>query len=100
MERISVITGKLLDQWRSLDRRDNMFTYKVLLKKVLTKHEQRHIKSYSLKENNIIIRVDSSAWLYTLNLKKRDILATLNNMLPPESRINRLNLKLDNQKDK
>ena len=49
-----------------------------ILKKILTKREQKHIKYYSLKDQRFVINVDSSAWLYVLSLKKTKLLKNLN----------------------
>lgn len=51
----------------------------LLLKKALTKKELKHIKFNYFKKGVLGIRVDSSAWLYSLNLKKEKLQALLNN---------------------
>lgn len=48
-----------------------------LLKKILTKKELGHIKVNYLKKGALHINVDSSTWLYHLNLRKEKILAKL-----------------------
>lgn len=45
-----------------------------LLKKLLTKKELQHIKFNYFKEGVVYINIDSSAWLYSLNLKKETLL--------------------------
>jgi hypothetical protein len=49
-----------------------------LLKKVLTKKELGHIKFNYFKKGILSLCVDSSSWLYNLNLKKEDLLFELN----------------------
>ena len=48
-----------------------------LLKKALTKKELGHIKFNYFKKGVININVDSSSWLYSLNLKKEELLEKL-----------------------
>lgn len=48
------------------------------LRKVLTKKELGHIKFHYLRKGILGLSVDSSAWLYSLNLKKEVLLAKLN----------------------
>ncbi|MBI4706751.1 MAG: DUF721 domain-containing protein [Candidatus Omnitrophica bacterium] len=47
------------------------------LKKVLTKSEMEHIKINYFKNGSLHLFVDSSSWLYSLNLKKETILKQL-----------------------
>jgi Ulp1 family protease len=44
-----------------------------LLKKNLTKQERLHIKLVSLRQDELVVNVDSSAWLYQLNQKKEQL---------------------------
>jgi len=48
-----------------------------LLKKALTKQDLKHVKSGYFRAGVLDIEVDSSAWLYHLNLKKAEILNKL-----------------------
>ena len=47
------------------------------LKKVLTKRELAHIKFNYFKKGVLSVWVDSSSWLYSLNLRKADLLKQL-----------------------
>lgn len=47
------------------------------LRKVLTKRELGHIKFQYLRKGILGIKVDSSSWLYSLNLKKEGLLNKL-----------------------
>ncbi len=48
-----------------------------LLKKVLTRKELEHIRFSYFKQGVLGLYVDSSTWLYSLNLKKEDLLTKL-----------------------
>lgn len=48
-----------------------------LLKKAFSKKEREHIKFNYLKRGILNINVDSSAWLYQLNLQKDTLLTKL-----------------------
>lgn len=50
----------------------------VLLKKALTKKELRHIKFHYFRKGMLGIKVDSSVWLYSMNLKKEKLISKLN----------------------
>ncbi|MDD5166404.1 MAG: DciA family protein [Candidatus Omnitrophica bacterium] len=47
------------------------------LKKLLTKKELEHIKCNYFKKGTLSVNVDSSAWLYSLMLKKEELLVAL-----------------------
>ncbi len=47
------------------------------LRKVLTKKELGHIKLHYFRKGILGLNVDSSAWLYSLNLKKASLLCKL-----------------------
>jgi hypothetical protein len=47
------------------------------LRKVLTKRELGHIKFQYFRKGILGILVDSSVWLYSLNLKKEELLGKL-----------------------
>jgi hypothetical protein len=47
------------------------------LKKALTKRELGHIKFHYFRKGVLGINVDSSGWLYSINLKKEPILKKL-----------------------
>lgn len=48
-----------------------------LLKKVLSKKEMQHVGPHYFKNGVLSINVDSSSWLYRLNLQKEDLLFKL-----------------------
>lgn len=47
------------------------------LKNTLTKKELRHIKLNYLKRGILSVNVDSSSWLYSLGLRKQELLARI-----------------------
>lgn len=49
-----------------------------LLKKALTKSQLRHIKFNYFRKGVLALYVDSSSWLYSLNLQKQNLLNRLN----------------------
>jgi hypothetical protein len=51
--------------------------FHLLLKKVLTKKELEHIRVNNFKNGVLWVKVDSSAQLYALNLRKEDFLQRL-----------------------
>lgn len=52
-----------------------------LLKKVLTKKQLEHIKFNYLRKGILSVNVDSSAWLYSFNLQKENLLNKLKKKL-------------------
>lgn len=52
------------------------------LNSFLDKKTLQHIKAERYKNNKLIIKVDSSAWLYKLNLEKNKFLDKINKALP------------------
>ncbi len=52
------------------------------LKKTLTKKELGHIKFHYLRKGVLGIRVDSSAWMYSLSLKKEQLLRKIKEYNP------------------
>jgi hypothetical protein len=52
------------------------------LQKTLSVKERRHISSYSEYKGILRLRVDSSSWIYHLNLKKEALLSGIRRCLP------------------
>lgn len=98
MESIRVTTERLIKTWQGSTQREKGDPLKDGLRKVLTKQEQRHIKSHFLKDSRVILGVDSSAWLYLINLKKRQLLKKFNQSLKPKEEIVEIRLQLDTKK--
>jgi len=77
MEAIDKVVQAVLDDWRKQKDGSAGGAPEAALKKILTKQEVRHIKFNHSKEGVVSINVDSSSWLYSLNLKKEQLLAAL-----------------------
>jgi hypothetical protein len=73
MERISSTVNKVLTCLQEKKEQDPQ----VKLKKHLTKKELQHIKLCNIKGKVMTLNVDSSAWLYALNFKKRELAKSL-----------------------
>ena len=52
------------------------------LKNSLTKKELGHIKFHYFRKGILGVRVDSSAWMYSLSLKKESLLSKLREQTP------------------
>lgn len=52
------------------------------LKKSLTKKELGHIKLHYFRKGILGVRVDSSAWMYSLSLKRESLLSKLREQTP------------------
>ncbi|MEI6631775.1 MAG: DciA family protein [bacterium] len=50
-----------------------------MLKKAFTKKELEHVQLHYFNKGILALRVDSSSWLYTLSLKKEELLHKLRN---------------------
>jgi predicted nucleic acid-binding Zn ribbon protein len=77
MEIIKDTITSVMKEWRSGKQqllRDNP---QVWLEQVLKKKERAHAKVNYFRRGVLSIKVDSSAWLYQLNLQKEDLLAHL-----------------------
>ena len=87
MEHICITTKKLIKDWRGKQHTNRERILEDSLQRVLTKQEQKHIRYYSIKDARVTLGVDSCAWLYMLNLKKRQLLRNLNQILQPKEEI-------------
>ena len=52
------------------------------LQRLLSPKERRHISSYSEYKDVLRLKVDSSSWIYHLNLKKEILLGGIRQQLP------------------
>ena len=98
MEHIRITTQRLIRAWQT-ERHDKTGALERGFKKILTKQEQKHIKYCLLKDSRLILGIDSSVWLYILNLKKRQLLRNLNlNHILDPGEATEIILKLDTGK--
>jgi hypothetical protein len=95
METIGIITEKLIQSWQRSPGKEHNEAVKAGLDNLLTKQDKKHVKSCSICDKQVILSVDSSAWLYLLALKKRQLLKNLNSVLPPDIKIINLVLRLE-----
>ena len=62
--------------------------------RLFSKKEQQHINKYYIRKDKIVLQVDSSAWIYLLNLKKEKILKELNRLFARQGKITKLSIRL------
>jgi hypothetical protein len=70
-----------------------------LLKKFLSKKEQNHVKILYFKKGVLVLGVDSSTWMYYMNLKKEKLFASMVEESPSLKNI-RFKLEADSGKAK
>ena len=95
MEPIRIITERLIKTWQGSIQKEKKDLLEDNLGRILTKKEQSHVRYYSLKDTRLTLGVDSSAWLYILNFKKRQLLRNLNQIFQPDEAIIEIRLRLD-----
>ncbi len=76
-EQIGSTIAQLMDAWKHQRGGERDADPEELIKKILTKKEIGHIKIKSFRNGTVGIAVDSSAWLYTLGMRKAAIAAAL-----------------------
>lgn len=76
MEVIRDIIQGLFETWEK-KKSQPIDEPKVILKNILTKQEKQHAQFGYFRKGVLGISVDSSVWLYQLNLKKESLLAKL-----------------------
>jgi predicted nucleic acid-binding Zn ribbon protein len=74
MEPIRDTIKTLLEDWQEQKKGLVSGEPQGLLKKVFSVKELKHLRFVSLKRGALSIRVDSSGWLYQLNLQKEQLL--------------------------
>jgi len=75
MEKIGAIVKQLINDLES--KKSALKKYEVieeLLNKFLTKQEFKHIRINTFKKGVLYITIDSSSWMYSINLKKGQLL--------------------------
>ena len=95
MEFIRTTIEKVISDWQDKQQEEKGDILTQGLKKILTKQERRHIRYHSLRNSRVILTIDSSTWLYTLNLKREQLLRNLNQILQPKEVIVEILLQLD-----
>ncbi|MCX5696598.1 MAG: DciA family protein [Candidatus Omnitrophica bacterium] len=82
MEEIKDTISELMRQWQAKESRLKHENPQEWLKKILTKKELKHIKIDYFHQGVLGLSVDSSVWLYTLGIKKVELLEKLKNEAP------------------
>ena len=100
MEIIGNTAQRLIRNWLTRRQNKEEDIIKADLRRLLTKQEMRHINRYFFKDARIILHVDSSAWLYQLNLKKEQLIKCLNQALKSDQAITEIVLRLDRNEAK
>jgi hypothetical protein len=100
METIGNTAQRLIRYWSTQRQNKEEDIIRRGLRRLLTKQEQRHITRYLFKDTRIILYVDSSAWLYQLNLKKEQLIQYLNQAPRPDQAITEIILRLDRNEAK
>ena len=77
MDGIKDIVYGVMEDWAAKKEGAQTDSPQVWLKKVLTKRELAHIKFNYFRKGTLGVWVDSSGWLYLLNLKKTKLLEGL-----------------------
>jgi hypothetical protein len=81
MERIKETVKAVMERLADKDSERRALDPRGILRKALTKKEREHIKFNYFKGGILNLNVDSSSWLYNLNLKKESLVARLNKKL-------------------
>jgi predicted nucleic acid-binding Zn ribbon protein len=100
MEPISKTAQQLIRGWSAHRQDKGAVTIKNNLRQLLTRQERKHITTCVLKNTQLLLKVDSSAWLYQLNLKKEQLFRCLNQSLGPTQKIEEILLRLDRDEKK
>lgn len=77
MEAIKDTVKDIMQALKNKNKEASPDNHPAMLQKILTKKEVRHIKFNYFKKGVLGLSVDSSSWLYHLNLKKEPLLAKL-----------------------
>lgn len=81
MERINQTIRTVFGDWEGKNKEGAPAEIKDILKKVLAKNALAHVQSFYFRKGVLSIKVDSSTWLYYLNLQKEDLLVKLRKYL-------------------
>ena len=79
---IKTVVGKISSQ-RASGQKDIVSVWENILKK----KERTHAKISGLKEGQLMVNIDSSAWLYQFNIKKKKILEEIQKEIPEVQKI-------------
>lgn len=74
MEKIKDTVQNLMELWHNKQKLVSAENPGALLNKIFTKQELKHIQFGYLRKGILGLTVDSSAWIFKLNLKKESLL--------------------------
>jgi len=77
VENLQETINRVMQQWGARNKEQAQDDPRVLLGKIFTKKELSHVSIRDFSGGVFYLNVDSSTWLYHLNLKKEGILARL-----------------------
>jgi len=99
METIKETIYQVMHELDTLQKHSHSDEISAWLQKALSIRERKHIRSYSEYKGVLRLRVDSSSWLYHLNLKKEVLLTGVRQCLPRVQEI-RFSVSEKNEKPK
>jgi len=80
MEAIKDTIQNVMQTWEK--KKTSQHNPEVLLRKIFSARELKHIKFHYLRKGILGIKVESSSWLYHLSLKKEDFIQKLRQKTP------------------
>jgi hypothetical protein len=99
MEKIKQTISRVMRELGGRQKNSRADEIGVWLEKALSAKERKHISSYSEYKGILRFRVDSSSWIYYLNLKKEAWLSGIRQSLPRIKEI-RFSVSEKNEKTK
>jgi hypothetical protein len=82
METIKETIYRVMHELGTKQNNSHSDTISAWLQKTLSAKERKHISFYSERKGILSLRVDSSNWIYYLNLKKEVLLTSVRRCLP------------------
>lgn len=79
---VNTVVGKISSK-RAADQKDIVSVWENILKK----KERTHAKISGLKDGQLMVDIDSSAWLFQFNIKKKKLLEEIQKEIPEVQKI-------------
>lgn len=95
MQSIRDTAENVIKKWQGSAKTKRIDVIKGCLAGFLSTRELKHITSYYFKDSKVILGIDSSAWLYMFNVKKRQLSKWLTQALQPGEGSIEVFLRLD-----
>lgn len=77
MDEIKAVVAAVIKNLAVKQGKDSRHNIMALWEKVVDKETKKHARPLDLKEKTLRVSVDSSAWMYQLNLERMKLLAAL-----------------------